>query len=179
MVKFANKFYNNIKDKKMKKENLNFKLLLFASFIGIAAFFLFLKINFPNYNNNTDYQNAGNYKQNNQQIINLQMFARTEKTTYRSHENILLNIRLSSDQDLDDIIITAQGIKDRFNKSYFNKSQTISLGKFIEKEINFNETLPSCNACSGLSLGDYTIEVSASFQGKILAKKEIAIRIMQ
>jgi len=163
----------------MAKNNFNFKLLLLAGPAALAILFLFLKANPHDSGDLIDYQNFANYKENNQQSINLQMLAQTEKTTYRSHENILLNIRLSSDQDLNNIIITAQGIKDRFNKSYFNKSQTIYLGKFIVKEINFNETLPSCNACSGLSPGDYTIEVSASFQGEILAKKEIAIRIMQ
>ena len=110
-------------------------------------------------------------------VLDIQL--KTDKEVYHSQEKILLTAEILSDQDLDDVIITAAGITNSLNRVYFNQSQKTSLTKNSRQQIKFSQILPNCNSCSGLSPGNYTITVSAYDHIRELAQKDILIQVKQ
>ena len=124
-----------------------------------------------NINTNTDI---------NQELpLNVWVTANTDKSIYSSYQTIILKIKITGSQDLSDVDISANGITDRLNRSYFNQKQNIYLSKNIVKEVILSQTLPSCNSCSGLTPGNYSITITADYQDKTLASKNINLTIKQ
>lgn len=111
--------------------------------------------------------------------LNVQITSFTDKLIYRSYENILLYVDLVSNNDLDGVTISAKGITSSLGKNYFDQSQIVTLQKGSVKEIKLNQSLPSCNSCSGLAPGNYEIDVTVSYQGIILGLKKIILTIKQ
>jgi len=124
-------------------------------------------------------QTMVNVNKNNPPPTSLQMTAVADKSIYSSYEQVILNIELSSDQALNNVLIKAVGITSRLNRNYFDQNQLVSLQKNIVKKVTLSQTLPSCNSCSGLAPGNYTITITADYQGKILATKKINLTIKQ
>jgi len=120
-----------------------------------------------------------NTNEDNSPTAFVQMTAVANKSIYSSYEQVILNIELLSNQDLSDVLVEAIGITSRLNINYFDQSQLVSLQKNTVKKITLSQTLPSCNSCSGLAPGNYTITVTADYQGKILATKKINLTIKQ
>ena len=174
----------------MKKFSLLTKLALIAIAISVVDIFLFWAVIRPQSPIKPDEQknpDAGNINlpvKNANQIkselpVNVQINATANKSIYSSYEQIILNIELFSNQNLNDVLVEAIGITSRLNRNYFEQSKLVDLLKQSAQKISFSQTLPSCNSCSGLVPGNYTITVSAVYQGKILATKKINLTIKQ
>ncbi len=121
----------------------------------------------------------GNTNETNLLNPDLQLTVKADKSIYRSYEKINLSVELLSDQNLQDVFIEAKGITSRLKRDYFNQTKIIDLPKQTNQEIVFTQTLPSCNSCSGLSPGNYSITVSVTYQNKIIATKSINLKIKQ
>jgi len=174
----------------MEKFSLLTKLVLIAIAVSVVDIFLFIAIFQPNYKiklngqENPDTGNINLQDKNANQIksglpLNVHINATANKSIYSSYEQVILNIDLLSSQDLSDVLVEAIGITSRLNRDYFNQNKLVDLQKQSAQKINFSQTLPSCNSCSGLVPGNYTITVSAVYQGKILATKKINLTIKQ
>jgi len=174
----------------MGKFSLLTKLALIAIAVSVVDIFLFWAIILPqspiklNEQENPDTININLPVKNANQIkselpVNVQINATPDKSIYSSYEQVILNIDLLSSQDLSDVLVEAIGITSRLNRNYFEQSKSVDLQKQSAQKINFSQTLPSCNSCSGLVPGNYTITVSAVYQGKILATKKINLTIKQ
>ena len=116
--------------------------------------------------------------ENNQNSPSIKIIAKTDKSIYSSYEKINLDIKITASQELNEVAVLAQGIS-VYGRNYFDESQTINLAKGKTQNLEFTETLPSCNSCSGLRPGNYVINISASHQGKILSEEIISINIKQ
>jgi len=174
----------------MGKFSLLTKLVLIAIAVSVVDIFLFIAIIKPDYKLNLNSQKnlqASNINQpaiNANELINklpldLRINATTNKSIYSSYEQIILNIELFSNQNLNDVLVEAIGITSRLNRNYFEQSKLVDLLKQSAQKISFSQTLPSCNSCSGLAPGNYTITITADYQGKILATKKIYLTIKQ
>ena len=174
----------------MGKFSLLTKLALIAVAVSVVDIFLFIAIFQPNYKiklNGQENSDTGNINLrdknanqiNSELLLNVQINATANKSIYSSYEQVILNIELSSSQNLNDVLVEAKGITSRLNRNYFNQNKSVDLQKQSVQKITFSQTLPSCNSCSGLSAGNYTITITADYQGKILATKNINLTIKQ
>src|SRR4030042_6097261 len=174
----------------MGKFSLLAKLALIAVTVSIVDIFLFIAIFQPNYKiklNGQENSDTGNINLrdknanqiNSELLLNVQINATANKSIYSSYEQVILNIELFSNQDLRDVLVEATGITSRLNRDYFKQNKSVDLQKQSAQKISFSQTLPSCNSCSGLSAGNYTITITADYQGKILATKNINLTIKQ
>ncbi|MBD3359619.1 MAG: hypothetical protein GF365_02840 [Candidatus Buchananbacteria bacterium] len=126
-------------------------------------------------------QNSNNNNQpiNTYPAANVDIQLKTDQEIYHSREKISLTVEILSDQNLNDVIITAQGITNSVNRSYFNQSKIINLQKNSRQQIKFSQILPNCNSCSGLRPGNYNINVSINKQGQNLGQNNILIKTQQ
>ncbi len=114
----------------------------------------------------------------NENPAKINITAKSDRTVYSSYEKIILDINITSDKELDDILVSAKGIS-AFGKNYFDKNQSISFTKQKNQNIRLIETLPSCNSCSGLRPGNYKINILVTNQGEILNQSSINVTIKQ
>jgi hypothetical protein len=174
----------------MGKFSLLTKLALIAIAVSVVDIFLFFAIIRPQSpirpdeqknpdegNINLPVKNANGI--NSRLPVNVQINATANKSIFSSYEQIILNIELSSNQNLNDVLVEAIGITSRLNRNYFEQSKSVDLQKQSAQKISFSQTLPSCNSCSGLAPGSYTITITADYQGEILATKNINLIIKQ
>jgi len=112
------------------------------------------------------------------QDLSINLSLSTDKTAYHSKENIILTVKLKSNQDVSGVLIKAEGIQGRSAK-YFSQSQTVNLENNQENTLALTSTLPSCSACAGISPGDYTITTQVLSNNTIINQKSIAINLQQ
>ena len=91
------------------------------------------------------------------------------KTVYHSGELMKLNITLKASSALDNITINITGLENKIGQIILNKYIVVRLVKGINNLI-FEYTMPSCSSCKKLDLGTYPINVTVSYNGKIIAK---------
>lgn len=166
----------------MFRFNLMHKLFFLALIIAVIDCFLFFKTIKPQISAGENINIDSILSLDNVNIeepLNVQITATPDKTAYRSYEKISLNIRIISNQDLADALISAAGITSRLGNDYFNQTQNIYLRKNKISEIILSQTLPSCNTCSGLAPGNYKITVEFYYQGKVFSSKEVVLMIRQ
>jgi hypothetical protein len=120
-----------------------------------------------------------NQAANNSPAPQIDIQLKTNQEIYYSQEKILLTAEISSDQNLNDAIITAKGITNSVNRNYFNQSQKINLQKNSRQQIKFSQILPNCNSCSGLRPGNYNINVSVNKHRQNLGQNNILIKIQK
>lgn len=112
------------------------------------------------------------------QDLSIDLSLSTDKTVYHSKENIILTVKLKSNQNVNGVLIKAEGIQGR-SVNYFSQSQTVDLKNNQEEIIILTSTLPSCSSCSGISAGDYTITMQVLYNNKLINQKSIIINLQQ
>lgn len=102
----------------------------------------------------------------------------TDKTVYHSQENIILTVKSKSNQDVNNILVKAEGIKGK-SANYFSKNQIVNLTANQEETVNLTSTLPSCSSCSGILPGDYSITTQVLYNNEVINQKTITINLQQ
>ena len=91
------------------------------------------------------------------------------KEVYHSREHMTINISLESSDIMKNATINVTGLKNRIGQILLHKFRVVNLVKGINN-ITFEYTLPSCSSCEKLDPGTYPINVTVSYNGKIIAK---------
>ena len=91
------------------------------------------------------------------------------KTVYHSGDYIELNVTLKATKALQNVTITAIGLKNSVGQVLLNKSMVVNLVKGINN-VTFKYRMPYCSPCKNLNPGIYPIEIIVSYKGKVVAK---------
>ncbi len=102
----------------------------------------------------------------------------SDKTEYRSFDDINLNITIESSDILEDVFVNASGIRDKYGKLHVKSSLVVNLSEG-DNEVLITNKLPACNKCKGLNPGVYSINVTVSYNGSILDENVIDINLKQ
>ena len=96
----------------------------------------------------------------------------TDKDIYHSSEIVNLELIVYSGADLENVIIKAKGIKNRFNEE---KILNITTGA---NNVSFSYQLPRCNVCGGIAAGEYPLYCEVDHNG-VTVSDSITINIQQ
>ena len=93
------------------------------------------------------------------------LFVTTDKDVYHSKELMRINISLISKENLDDVCIKVEGIKDRRGNNRLSKEIHTNLIKGLNiKTLDYE--LPSCSKCAGILPGEYYINASVAYNNR-------------
>jgi cytochrome c biogenesis protein CcdA len=85
----------------------------------------------------------------------------TDKEVYYSNETLLVSVEIFSEDDIKNVRVNVSGIQNMFGRSMIEDSRIIGLKKG-NNTVDFVFKTPSCEECSALSPGSYTINATIS-----------------
>lgn len=96
----------------------------------------------------------------------------TDKPVYHSSEVMKVHVFLYSESSLNDVSVSAESVNGRFKeKKLVNASKGLN-------EVSFTYTLPRCNVCGGIKVGDYEVKGTVEY-GNVTVNKSTKINIQQ
>jgi len=96
----------------------------------------------------------------------------TDKSLYHSSEIMNITAIVDSNQDLENVTVSVQGLKGKLNLE-----ENVNLEKGLN-QISLTYQLPRCNVCGGINEGDYDIKFRIS-HGNMELTDQITITIRQ
>ncbi|MEA2054265.1 MAG: hypothetical protein U9O96_03995 [Candidatus Thermoplasmatota archaeon] len=99
-----------------------------------------------------------------------------DKTVYHSGDRMTLYITLKSSDIIKNVTVNATGLENRIGQILLHESKVTNLVKGINN-VTFEYTLPSCSPCNKLDPGTYPIDVTISYDGKIIAQSTENIQL--
>lgn len=108
--------------------------------------------------------------------ITLNMNLNTDKELYHSNEVMKIKLDFRSSEDMGTAAVNVYGIYAARNRMDLSGNVNIISG---DNEVYFEFTTPSCNSCSGISPGNYTITAEIIKDRIIIAKAEKIIEVQQ
>jgi flagellar basal body-associated protein FliL len=111
--------------------------------------------------------------------IATQINSQTDKSLYRSGEEIKLNLDIQSKRDFHDATLYIYGIKDKYHDYTIFQTEVINLEKNKANNFNYPLSLPYCNSCSGVSEGDYPISIKIIDGDILIGDDQIVVSLRE
>lgn len=108
--------------------------------------------------------------------LTLNMNLNTDKELYHSNELMKIKLDFRSTADMGTAAVNVYGIYAGRNRMDLSGNVNIING---DNEVYFEFATPSCNSCSGISPGNYTITAEIVKDDVVIAKKAKIIEIQQ
>ncbi len=113
-----------------------------------------------------------------EQMIASLMTVRPDKELYSSGEVMTITTTIVPNETIDDATLELAGVHAR-SRDYVQVTKKLSLTKGEAKEVVMTSALPSCNSCSGISPGKYSITATLRIGEKIIGKNSIDFELVQ
>ena len=97
------------------------------------------------------------------------------KQVYYLGDHMKLNVTLKSSNTLENVTISATGLKNRVGQTLLHESKVVTLAKGTESII-FKYYIPSC-PCKHLDPGTYPINITVSHNGEIIVQSIVNIQL--
>ncbi len=101
-----------------------------------------------------------------------------DKGVYQSGDPMELNITLEVSDYIENVTINATGLINKVGKTLLHKSRVVTLTEGINN-VTFSYRMPACSSCNKLEPGIYSIEVTVSHNGDIIAQGAEEIELKQ
>ena len=88
----------------------------------------------------------------------------TNNDTYRSSEEMIINVDITASRGVDVTIVNISGIKNTFERNMLEDSKTVHLNEG-DNTIQFTFETPECGDCAGVPAGDHTIYANVEIDG--------------
>lgn len=112
-----------------------------------------------------------------QETIEFALEISTDKAEYGSHEEVYINLIISSPENIENALVKVWGIAPR-STNYIEDEQTVSLQRG-ENTIQFVEETPNCTSgCGGVTPGEYVLYASVDVNSETVAEAETKITLI-
>lgn len=102
----------------------------------------------------------------------------TDKVIYHSKESMNITISVFASKPAMAYRVTVEGIEDSRGRTRLSDEQTMNFTPG-ENVVVFAYTLPSCNTCSGIKAGNYTITAAVWDNDSVIANATHGISLQQ
>jgi len=106
------------------------------------------------------------------------LLVETNSNTFRPSDEMNITISFNASRPLSHVKIALVGITNYRGHHYLNQQAFFDLLPG-ENEYMFTQRIPSCSTCSGLSYGEYSVDVTLSQNDEVLAAYNHTIEIVQ
>lgn len=103
--------------------------------------------------------------------------AKLDKTEYRSNDQAMIDITITSNKNLKNIMVEVAGMEDRFGENYFQEKKLIDLASEQPTKVAIEKKLPACSTCSGFLEGSYELNINLLKGDYSLEQKKISFAL--